>query len=118
MPRLLAALTLTLALAVAGCGGDDGGGGAATALKPGEDITMKSLKFHPESVSVPVGQAITWRNVESIPHDVKADEGADFASKTFGKDGTYSWTPPKAGTVTYECTLHPGMTGTIDVVAP
>ena len=80
-------------------------------------IEMKSLRFKPENVQVPVGQEITWHNDESVPHDVKADSGASFSSETFGKDGTYKWTPDKAGTVKYECTLHPGMEGTIDVVA-
>lgn len=120
MRRLLAPLALTSAIALlaAGCGGDDEGGGhAATALKPGDVIGMKSLKFAPDHVEVPVGQKVTWRNEESVPHDVKAEEGADFESKTFGKDGTFSWTPDKAGTVKYVCTLHPGMDGTIDVVA-
>jgi plastocyanin len=124
MRRRLGALASLLALvsiAAAGCGGSDdgggGGGGSAQALKPGEPITMKSLKFHPDNVQVTVGQKITWRNDESIPHDVKADSGAEFASKTFGKDGTFVWTPAQAGTVKYVCTLHPGMDGTIDVVA-
>ncbi|HWH95330.1 MAG TPA: plastocyanin/azurin family copper-binding protein [Baekduia sp.] len=116
MRRLLPAVVLTflIVLPAAGCGGDDGG---ARALGPGEAISMKSLRFHPDDVQVPVGQKITWRNDEGVGHDVKADSGASFASQTFNKDGTFSWTPAKAGTVTYECTLHPGMTGTIDVVA-
>lgn len=123
MPRLLAAPLTLLALAAFGCGSDDGGGGGSggggkpTVLRDGEAITMKSLEFHPAAVQATVGQKITWRNDESIPHDVKADDGASFASNTFGKDGTFSFTPDKAGAIKYECTLHPGMDGTIDVVA-
>ncbi|MDX6702913.1 MAG: hypothetical protein QOF26_3139 [Baekduia sp.] len=109
-----AALGLVTA-AAAGCGGSSGAN--ATVLKAGEPIGMKSLRFHPDHVQVPVGQKVTWRNEEGIPHDVKADSGAAFESKTFGKGGEFTWTPDKAGTVKYECTLHPGMTGTLDVVA-
>jgi plastocyanin len=118
LPALATSIVL-VCLAASGCGGGDSGGGgaAAQALKPGEQIGMKALKFHPEHVQVPVGQEVVWHNDESIPHDVKADSGAGFASKSFGKEGTFAWTPPKAGTVKYECTLHPGMEGTIDVVA-
>jgi plastocyanin len=118
MFRLLPVLTLLLVL-LAGCGGSDGGGGdgKAEALSPDAAIEMKSLRFKPEKAQVPVGQKITWHNDESAPHDVKANDGASFSSKTFGKDGTFTWTPDKAGTVNYECTLHPGMEGTIDVVA-
>jgi plastocyanin len=117
VPRPLAfAAALTIALA-AGCGSGGGGGGQAVVLEAGQPIGMKSLKFHPDHVQAKAGEPITWRNDESIPHDVKADSGADFASKTFGKGGTFTWTPTKAGPVKYECTLHPGMDGTIDVVA-
>jgi plastocyanin len=118
--RTAVALTAAtaVALAAAGCGGGgDSGGRTSTVLKPGDVIGMKSLKFAPDHAQVAAGQRITWRNLESIPHDVKADRGARFASSTFGKGGTFTWTPSTAGTVTYECTLHPGMTGTIDVVA-
>jgi plastocyanin len=108
-------LVSILALAAAGCGDD--GGGSATALKAGDVIGMQNLRFKPDRVQVPVGQKITWRNDESVGHDVKADSGASFASETFSKDKTFSWTPDKAGTVKYECTLHSGMIGTIDVVA-
>jgi len=114
---LLLVLMSAIALPAAGCGGDGGGGGDAQALSASDVIGMKSLHFKPGHVQVPVGQKITWRNDESVPHDVKADSGASFSSKSFGKDGTFSWTPDKAGTVKYECTLHPGMDGTIDVVA-
>jgi plastocyanin len=118
MRRLLPALVLTstLALAAAGCGGDDGGG-KAEVLAPNDVIGMQSLRFKPEHVQVAVGQKVTWRNDESVGHDVKADSGAQFESETFNKDKTFSWTPTAAGTVKYECTLHPGMDGTIDVVA-
>jgi plastocyanin len=117
VPRPLALPLALLALAAVGCGSDDAGGGSAVPLPAGRPITMKSLKFDPGAVQAKVGRPITWRNEESIPHDVKADSGASFASSTFGKGGTFSWTPTKAGTVKYECTLHPGMDGTIDVVA-
>jgi plastocyanin len=116
-PALLLASVLAV-LVASGCGGGDGGSGAsAQVLEPGRQISMKSLKFHPGNAQVTVGQPVVWVNSESIPHDVKADSGAGFASKTFGKGGEYTWVPPKAGTVTYECTLHPGMTGTLKVVA-
>ena len=49
--------------------------------------------------------------------DVKADSGASFASRTFGHHGTFSYTPTRAGVIKYECTLHPGMTGKLTVVA-
>lgn len=118
MRPLLPLIAITTTLAVAGCGDDGGGdGGKATVLKPGEAISMQNLRFKPDHVQVAVGQEVTWRNDENIGHDVKADSGAKFASETFDKDGTFRFTPSAAGTIKYECTLHPGMDGTIDVVA-
>ena len=116
MTRLALLLLATVALLAAGCGSDSGGG-KATTLKAGDVIGMKSLRFKPGHVRVAVGQKITWRNDDSVGHDVKADSGASFSSATFSKDKTFTWTPTAAGTVKYECTLHPGMDGTIDVVA-
>ena len=113
MPRLIACLAVLIALAAAGCGG--GGGGSATVLKTGDVVSMKSLHFHPDHVQVKVGQPVTWRNDEGVPHNVVAKSGADFESKTFGKDSTFSYTPGQAGTIKYECTLHPGMEGTLTV---
>ena len=112
----LTAIALATAALAAGCGGDDGGG-TATVLKDGDVVGMQNLRFKPEHVQVAVGQKITWRNDENIGHDVKAQSGAQFASETFNKDKTYSFTPTEAGTIEYVCTLHPGMDGTIDVVA-
>jgi plastocyanin len=113
MRPLLALLAITTAFAAAGCGG----GGSAKVLKAGDVVSMQNLRFKPDHVQVAVGQKVTWRNDENIGHDVKADSGASFSSETFNKDKTYSFTPAKAGTIKYECTLHPGMDGTIDVVA-
>ena len=44
-----------------------------------------------------------------------AQSGADFKSDDFGKGGTFSYTPDKAGTIKYTCTLHSGMDGTLEV---
>ena len=117
MSRPLCLLAAVLVLAAAGCGGGGSKGDSATTLKLGQAIGMRALRFHPDAAQVKVGQTVTWRNEESVPHNVVAQSGAVFESETFGKDGTFSWTPRKTGTVKYECTLHPGMTGTVDVVA-
>ena len=115
-PRRLLPLALVAgALAAPGCGGGGNGGGGSSAPVATNAIGMKDLKFHPASARVTVGQKVTWTNDESIPHDVKATSGADFKSETFGKGGTFSFTPTKAGTIKYVCTIHPGMTATLTV---
>jgi plastocyanin len=134
MKRLLTLLPiclLILAAAVfAGCGGSAPTETAAdTAAAPSEtpegqestdieataEVEMKNTAFDPAEVTVKAGDAIEWENYDDFDHNVVADSGADFKSENFGKGGTFVWTAEAPGEVTYECTLHPGMTGTITV---
>jgi plastocyanin len=122
MRRILLVLCAVGALAAAGCGGggDDGGGGstsapAASSSGGGVAIKMQNIAFDPKDVTVKVGQKITWTNDDSTDHNVTADSGADFKSKDFGNGATFEFTPDKAGTIKYECTIHPGMIATITV---
>jgi plastocyanin len=64
---------------------------------------------------VKVGETLTWSNAEGVDHNVTARRGAHFASQAFGEGKTYRFTPRRAGTVAYVCTLHPGMSGRIVV---
>ena len=77
---------------------------------------MRGIQFVPKQVTVKVGQTVKWTDLEDIPHNVKADSGASFRSSTFGKGKSFTFTPGKAGTIQYECTIHPGMAGTLTVV--
>jgi plastocyanin len=126
MRRILLALcaVLALALGLAACGGgDDNGGGststtsssAASSSGGGVTIKMQNIQFAPKDTTVKVGQKVTWTNDDSTDHNVTADSGADFKSKDFGSGGTFEFTPDKAGTIKYECTIHPGMTATLNV---
>jgi plastocyanin len=115
--RLLV-VALVLGLGVAACGGSDSGGNAAsTGACPSSAVTihMKDTKFHPETASAKVGDTVCWVNDDAFDHDAVADSGASFKSKLFGKGETFTAKLDKAGTVEYECTVHPGMTGKIDV---
>jgi len=120
----LLAMLAVVALAIAGCGGGDGSSStpAATATTSGGSggggavaVTMKDIAFSPQSVQAKVGQKIDWTNDESVAHNVTATSGASFRSSDFSQGGTFSYTPTRAGTIDYVCTLHPGMDGTIVV---
>jgi plastocyanin len=118
MRTRIALLIAALALGAAACGGDDSGGdAAATGACPGDavTITMKDVKFDPKTATATVGQTICWVNEDAVEHDAVANSGATFKSELFGKGKTFSAKVDKAGTVEYECTIHPGMTGEITV---
>ncbi len=76
---------------------------------------MKDVKFVPDRTTVKVGEQVTWRNDDPLDHNVIARKGADFKSRAFGQGGTYTFTPRKAGSIEYVCTLHPGMDGELVV---
>jgi plastocyanin len=109
VPRALVTCLCLAAAIVAGCGG---GGGSSDEPAAGA-VSMKGLRFHPQTLAVSVGQTVTWRNDESVDHNVTATKGAGFHSRAFGAGGTYRFTPARAGVVDYVCTLHPGMKGTL-----
>jgi plastocyanin len=125
MRGILLALCAVVALAAAGCGGGDDNGGSTSSAPAstssssssggGLAIKMQNIAFDPKAVTVKVGQKITWTNDDSTDHNVTADSGADFKSDNIGKGATFEFTPDKAGTIKYECTIHPGMTATITV---
>jgi plastocyanin len=122
--RLLAALIVVAALA--GCGGDDssggGGGGSSSAAASNEPcasdavvVKMVDIKFNPAKTTAKVGQAVCWENQDTVDHDAVAQSGASFKSDLFHKGQTFTTNVDKPGLVKYMCTIHPGMTGEIDV---
>ena len=126
MRRILLALCAVVALAAAGCGGSDSSStssgssssastAAASSSGGGVAVKLANIAFDPKAVTVKVGQKVTWTNDDSTDHNVTADSGADFKSDNFGKGGTFSFTPTKAGTIKYVCTIHPGMDATLTV---
>ncbi len=88
---------------------------AAPAATGPVTISMKNIAFNPKEVTVKAGTKITWKMDEPVPHNVVADSGADFKSEILNEGETFEYTPEKPGTIEYECTLHPGMVGTITV---
>jgi plastocyanin len=122
MKRLFLPLALVASLAAAGCGSSGSSSGSskstpAVAPAPtggGVTIDMKNIAFSPKDATAKVGQKVTWTNKDSVDHNVVAGDGS-FKSNDFGQNGTYTFTPKKAGKISYQCTLHPGMTATLTV---
>lgn len=116
MSRLrIAPLLLVIALVLGACGGSDDGGGSATndttAGPIGARVALKDLKFDPEKVSIEAGESVLWEWKENVLHNVQG-EGVESPNKS---DGTFRYTFQDPGSYDYECTLHAGMTGTVEV---
>jgi plastocyanin len=109
MKGLFASAVLVLLLSSA-CGDSTNPGGT--------DVTVQDNAFSPSSLTVAVGQTVTWTWAGSTAHNVTWDSGSPTASPT-QSSGTYERTFAQAGTFAYHCTIHggpgTGMHGTITV---
>ncbi len=77
-------------------------------------VSISDYLYVPARQTVAVGGTVTWTNNDRVTHTVTFD-GADIKIKA---GETYSRTYPTAGTFPYLCSIHPGMNGTIEVLAP
>ena len=114
-----------IALAItASCGGSgsDGGYGGVTNPGPGGNtqparttsVAVSDNQFSPASIQVATGATVTWTWVQGASlHNVVFSSGTSSAN--LGSPATYTRTFPTAGTFSYQCTLHPGMNGTVNV---
>lgn len=79
-------------------------------------VSIVDYAFTPSTITIRVGDTITWRNVGKVPHDVYF---ATFHSPMYLDPGK-SYTPKpftRAGTYQYTCILH-DMHGTVVVKGP
>ena len=81
-------------------------------------ITAKNIAFSPTSVTVKSGAqvTITLNNQDSlVPHNIYV-VGVKANDCTGPCTTTVSFAAPAPGNYTYQCTIHPSMTGTLIVV--
>lgn len=82
----------------------------------GVSVTIKDFDFAPGSVTVNVGDTVTWNNNGPTLHTATANDGSfDTGNLKRGESGSHTFT--KAGTYRYICTPHPYMKGTVVVRA-
>jgi plastocyanin len=79
-------------------------------------VQIKDFKFAPATVTVNVGDTVTWTNADTAPHNAKANDGS-FGTSDLSKGKSGSATISKAGTFAYICSIHPSMKGTVKAVA-
>jgi plastocyanin len=65
-------------------------------------------------VTVAAGETVTWSHEGGLPHTVTAEDGAFDSGDLSGGD-TFSHTFEEAGSFPYVCSIHPDMTGTVEV---
>jgi plastocyanin len=113
---LLIASVLVAGALAAGCGG--GGYGTKPAAATSADTAAKIVEmtdstFAPNTVELKVGETVTFVDKDEIAHTATA-EGI-FDSGTLRQGARFAFKATKAGTFSYVCIFHPGMTGRINV---
>jgi plastocyanin len=104
----LAAVAMAAASA---CGSDSTGPGGSGPPVATNQVSVGNDFFNAPNIVVPAGTTVTWTwSVSATDHNVTFSD-ASSGDKTAG--ATYSRQFNTAGTFSYHCTLHAGMTGSV-----
>jgi plastocyanin len=85
---------------------------ALPAYGAGHAVQIKDMKFNPASLTVAVGDTITFTNADTHPHTATALDGSfDTGRLATGRGATV--TISAAGRHAFKCKIHPSMKGTV-----
>jgi plastocyanin len=108
---------LILALVAASCGGDEGNGGDGGADTGGggaTSITIAGFAYDPSTVTVSSGATdIEITNEDDTDHTFTLDDDSVDQEIAAGESATV--TVDVSSTTGFHCTIHPDMTGTLEV---
>ena len=79
-------------------------------------VTIADFQFTPATITIHVGDTVTWTNHGPSAHTATANNGS-FNTGVLQKGHSASHTFTTAGTFTYICQIHPFMHGTVVVLA-
>jgi plastocyanin len=109
MKKALALGTAACALAVAGF--------AFAGVTANKTVSIRSASFAPKTVTINGGDTVTWKNVDTVNHQVVANSGA-FASGLIAPNRIYAKRLDTPGTYGYHDALHPTLKGVVKVTGP
>ncbi|MEO7101146.1 MAG: cupredoxin family copper-binding protein [Luteolibacter sp.] len=75
-------------------------------------VSIRSLQFSPGTLEVKQGDVVEWKNDDIVPHTATS---ASFDSGTILSGQSWRHTFKDAGDISYACTFHPQMKGTVIV---
>jgi plastocyanin len=81
---------------------------------PARVVSIGDNFFEPADAAIEPGDTVTWTNNGAVPHTVTAENGL-FDSGALDPGESYTVNFDGQGTVTYYCTLHPEMRGSLIV---
>jgi plastocyanin len=79
-------------------------------------VMIKNYAFSPATLTVNVGDTVTWTNMDTAPHTVTVSSGpVKFNSGNLSTGESFSYTFTAAGTYSYYCAVHPDMVAKVVV---
>jgi plastocyanin len=90
--------------------------GGSAVLAADHAVDIAGFAFSPQSVTVDVGDTVTWTNADAQNHTATADDGS-WDTGTISSSTPKSVTFATAGTFGYHCKIHSSMTATVVVRA-
>lgn len=78
-------------------------------------VSINGMKFQPATLKVKAGDSVEWLNMSQMPHTVTSTGNKELASAQMGNGGKFKHTFEKPGAYTYQCAIHPSMTGQVIV---
>jgi plastocyanin len=103
--RLVAASGAALAL----------GAAPASAGPATQQVTIEFQSFAPEQLDALPGDIVQWSNTSVRVHTVTANDGSFDSGNLSGGSGRFVHEFDAPGVYLYHCSIHPGMTGEVDV---
>ena len=75
-------------------------------------VAMKNMKFSPTTIEIKKGETVEWKNDDITPHTATS---GTFDSASIAPEASWRHTFTETGSVSYICTFHPEMKGTVIV---
>jgi len=95
--------------------GEDQAAATDVVAKASTSVSMQDYSFSPASLSIAVGDSVTWVNDGEEDHTAT---GGGFDTGIVAPGASATETFSSAGTFSYVCTLHSNMKGTLTVSGP
>lgn len=81
-------------------------------------VMMQDYAYSPASLTVRVGDTVTWMQHDEAPHDVVTTSApVAFRSPRLSAGQSWSYTFRQPGTYAYYCSVHPDMRASVTVLA-
>jgi plastocyanin len=74
-------------------------------------VTIQNFAFSPQVVKITAGGSVTWTNQDGVIHTVTFSD----STQTISNSASYTKKFDTPGTYAYHCSIHPSMTGTVEV---